>query len=163
MSEVNDKLAIIELITTYAGAIDTKDWHLYKSLFTSDAVIDYTSSGGIRGTPDEALGFLTKALVPFTMTQHLVTNHRIQVDGDRATCRSDFYNPMGRPDGKGGLVMFFVGGAYTDALRRTAEGWRFTERVEQMLWLSGDVPRGLELSSEEQAGRAGGARGDSGS
>ncbi len=149
MSELEDKLSIIELTSSYATAIDSKDWDLYASLFTSDAVIDYTSSGGIRGTKEEALAFLTKALEPFTMTQHLVTNHLVVLEGDSATCRCDFYNPMGRPDGRGGLVLFFVGGAYRDKLHRTPEGWKFTERVEKMLWLSGDVPKGLELASEQ--------------
>ena len=45
-----DRLAISDFLTTYAHAVDAKDWDLYRSLFTADAHIDYTAAGGIAGT-----------------------------------------------------------------------------------------------------------------
>ena len=36
-----DRLAISDFLTTYAHAVDTKDWELYRSCFTDDADIDY--------------------------------------------------------------------------------------------------------------------------
>jgi 3-phenylpropionate/cinnamic acid dioxygenase small subunit len=147
MSDLEDRSAIIDLATTYARAVDAKDWDLYRSVFSSDAVIDYTSSGGIRGTPKEAVDWLTDVLQPFTTTQHLVTNHHVVVDGDTATCRSDFFNPMGTPDGKDGVSVFFVGGLYVDTLRRSPNGWLITERVEQMLWVKGATVPGARTTS----------------
>jgi len=135
-----DRQAIIRLLTTYARAVDTKDWDRYETVFTPDAVIDYTSSGGIRGTRAEARAWVSEALEIFTMTQHIVTNHDITVDGDTATSYADFYNPLGRPDGEGGQALLFVGGAYRDELRRTADGWRITHRVEDMFWFTGAWP-----------------------
>jgi 3-phenylpropionate/cinnamic acid dioxygenase small subunit len=141
MTEVEDRLAIVALTTTYARAVDTKDWDLYESVFAPDAVIDYTSSGGLRGSPSEARRWLEEVLAPFTMTQHLVTNHDISVDDESATCHTDFYNPMGLDDGAGGTKVFFVGGSYSDKLRRTDGRWLITERVEHMLWSEGLNPR----------------------
>lgn len=46
-----DEQAISALLYRYARAVDTKDWALYRSVFTDDAVIDYTSAGG---SPDPA-------------------------------------------------------------------------------------------------------------
>ena len=46
--EIADRIEIDDLITRYATAVDTKDWDLYRTVFTDDAVIDYTSAGGIR-------------------------------------------------------------------------------------------------------------------
>jgi hypothetical protein len=68
------------------------------------------------------------------MTQHFVVNRHVDLDGDTATGRSYFYNPMGSPDGKGGLSLFFVGGYYNDVFRRTPDGWRIVERVEENAW-----------------------------
>lgn len=135
-----DRQAIIRLLTSYARAVDTKDWDRYERVFTPDAVIDYTSSGGIRGTRGEARAWVAEALEIFSMTQHIVTNHDISVDGDTATSYADFYNPLGRPDGAGGLTLLFVGGAYRDQLRRTGDGWRITHRVEDMFWFTGAWP-----------------------
>jgi 3-phenylpropionate/cinnamic acid dioxygenase small subunit len=141
LSELAERAAIVDLLATYALAVDTKDWDLYESVFAEDAVIDYTSSGGVRGSRQEARKWVSEALQPFTMTQHLVTNHHIDLDGDTASCRCDFFNPMGLPDSTGELKVFFVGGVYHDRLRRTAQSWLITERVEQMLWTKG-LPRG---------------------
>lgn len=140
MTDLADRLAIEDLLTTYARAVDTKDWDLYESVFSDDAVIDYTSSGGIRGSRSEVRAWVSKALELFTMTQHIVTNHHIVVDRDTATSHTDFFNPMGRPDGEGGLALLFVGGAYKDRLRRHQGRWWITDRYEEMLWFTGSWP-----------------------
>ena len=44
-----DRIEINDLLTRYAHAVDTKDWALYRTVFTADAHIDYESAGGIKG------------------------------------------------------------------------------------------------------------------
>jgi 3-phenylpropionate/cinnamic acid dioxygenase small subunit len=136
VEEVADRLEIEDLLTRYATAVDTRDWNLYKTVFTPDAFIDYTSSGGIRGGLDEVAKWMARALSIFSMSQHLVTNRDIRLEGDAATSRSYFYNPMAttRPDGSQELI--FVGGYYRDRLRRTADGWRIAERILDTAWMS---------------------------
>ena len=87
-----DRLAISDFLTTYAHAVDTKDWELYRSCFTDDADIDYTSAGGIRGTLDEIVTWMGSTMVMFDATQHLVSNEMVEIDGDTATVRAMFYN-----------------------------------------------------------------------
>ena len=48
-----DRIAAEDLLTRYATAVDRRDWEQYRSIFTADAEIDYTSAGGIAGTVDE--------------------------------------------------------------------------------------------------------------
>lgn len=50
-----DRLAIEDLLTRYASAVDRRDWGLYRSVFTDDAHIDYTSAGGIAGSLEEVV------------------------------------------------------------------------------------------------------------
>ena len=66
----------------------------------------------------------------FPMTQHLVANVEVQLDGDTAKVRAMFYNPMGVATGKN----FFCGGWYNHELVRTAEGWRSQRLVEESAW-----------------------------
>ncbi len=41
--------------------------------------------------------------------------------------------------------MFFVGGYYNDKLIRTTDGWRITERIEDLAWNYGEFPGEIEL------------------
>jgi len=132
--EISDRLEIDDLLTRYATAVDTKDWDLYASCFTADAFIDYTAAGGIKGTLAEVKKWLSEVMALFPVTQHLVGNRVIAVDGDRATSRSAFFNPMGVADGKGGVTLFFDGGYYNDKLVRDAGGWRIAERIEESVY-----------------------------
>ena len=131
LQDLADRLEIDDLLTRYATAVDTKDWDLFAACFTPDAYIDYTSAGGIKGTLSEVQRWLAQVLVAFPMTQHLVTNRAVVIDGNSATSRSGVFNPMGLPGDAGGLVLFFEGGYYNDKLVRTAAGWRIAERVEE--------------------------------
>lgn len=142
-----DRLAIDDLLTRYATAVDNQDWDLYQSCFTDDAHIDYTSSGGISGSLEDVVAWLAKVMPLFEMTQHLVTNRQVEVDGDRATARSYFFNPLGLADGKGEMTVFFDGGYYIDQLVRSDEGWKIAERIEESAYSTrihrlGNVPEG---------------------
>jgi hypothetical protein len=134
--ELADRLAIDDLLTRYAVAIDTKDWDLLATCFTPDAHLDYSAVGGAKGAYPEVAAWLAETLAMFPMTQHFVTNRHVRLDGDEARGRSYFYNPMGspRPDGADGITLFFVGGYYNDVFRRTDDGWRIVERVEENAW-----------------------------
>lgn len=136
-----DRLAIEDVLTRYAWALDSKQFDELDHVFTPDAHIDYTSSGGEAGAYPDVKAWLAKVLPHFPAYQHLVTNKQITLDGDRATSRSEFYNPMvmAKPDGTTGI--FFVGGEYHDQLARTPNGWRITDRVEKSIWTDGAVPQ----------------------
>ena len=126
-----DRQEIDDLLTRYATAVDTKDWDLYETCFTEDAFIDYESAGGIKGKRPEVRAWLEKVMVIFPMTQHVVCNRVIEIDGDKATARSVFYNPMALPGEGKAQSLFIDGGYYNDQLVRTADGWRITERIEE--------------------------------
>ena len=140
LAALADRLEIEEVLTRYAWALDSKQFDGLDDVFTADAHIDYTSSGGVKGRYPEVRAWLAEVLPRFAMSQHLVTNKRIAVDGDAATSRAYFYNPMvtAKPDGSRGV--FYVGAEYHDQLARTPQGWRITERIEKSVWTDGDVP-----------------------
>jgi 3-phenylpropionate/cinnamic acid dioxygenase small subunit len=125
-----DRIEINDLLTSYATAVDTKDWALYRTVFTPDAFIDYESAGGVKGTFDEVVAWMEATMVNFPMTQHLVANVAVQLDGDAATVRAMFYNPMKMANGKN----FFCGGWYNHQLVRTPEGWRSKQLIEESAW-----------------------------
>ena len=130
MSAIEDRLAIDDLLTQYAVAIDTRNFAALDDIFTEDATLDYSSSGAIKGTRNEVRDWFAAMLPAMDMSQHFVTNRMITVDGDEAHARSYFFNPMGL-DGK----FFYVGGYYDDRLRRTTDGWRIVARVQETAFM----------------------------
>lgn len=130
LQQLSDRLEIDDLLTRYATTLDAKDWDGWAACFTPDAHIDYTAAGGIKGTLAEVREWLASVMAGFPMTQHLVTNKVVAIDGDHATCQSALINPMGLPDGDG-MMLWIEGGYYRDRLVRTDAGWRIAERIEQ--------------------------------
>ena len=126
-----DRIAAEDLLTRYATAVDRRDWVQYRSIFTSDAEIDYSSAGGIAGTVDEIVEFLSTSLEMFEMTQHLVSNIDLKVSGDSATVTAMFNNPMRLTGGD----TWFTGGWYHHDLVRTPDGWRSRRLREESVWL----------------------------
>jgi 3-phenylpropionate/cinnamic acid dioxygenase small subunit len=125
-----DRIAIDDLLTRYATAVDTRDWDLWESCFSPDATIDYTAFGGIAGSVRTVRAWLAEVMPRFEMSQHLVVNREVTIEGDTARSRAAFFNPMAlaTPEGR---VLFFDGGYYLDRLVRTPAGWRIYERIEE--------------------------------
>lgn len=146
LAAVADRLAIDDLLTRYTMAVDDGDWDQLDTVFTPDAVIDYTSAGGIRGTRAEIKAWLAEALAPFPVRQHLICNKRVVIDGDEATVRAYFFNPMMISLGDGTSRSTPGGGYYNHRLVRTADGWRSVELIEEEVWRTG-LPTDLEIPS----------------
>jgi 3-phenylpropionate/cinnamic acid dioxygenase small subunit len=134
IQRISDELAITALLYRYARAVDTKDWGLYRSVFTEDAVIDYSSATAIVGTPDEVVESLSRGFAAIPMSMHYITNVEVlDIYSDHARVRAMFYNPMQLP---GMSELSYCGGYYHHDLIRTSEGWRSRNLREESLWFA---------------------------
>lgn len=134
LQEMSDRLEIDDLLARYSFAIDERDWDALDDIFTVDARIDYSETGGVAGSLAEIKRWLPIALERFPIFQHLVATTRLVIDGDTAAARSILFNPMVHEAGNGERRTFFIGLWYRDRLVRTADGWRISERYEEMAW-----------------------------
>lgn len=132
----SDRLAVSEVLDDYARGIDSKDWDLVVSCFTSDAILDYTAFSGPAGTPGQVVEWIAASVTNFAMTQHHITNRHITLDGDEAVCVSELFAPMGMVSGEGKMTMLFTGGAYNDRFVRTADGWKISCRTFERAWMA---------------------------
>ncbi len=126
-----DKLEIQEQLARYARGVDTQDWELWKSVFTADAVVDYSRSGIPSGSRDEVADILAAAFATIPWATHHVTNVEIDLDGDRAAVRAMFFNPMQLPGVEGSSS---TGGYYRHDFVRTPDGWKSEHLVEEPVW-----------------------------
>ena len=62
LQSVRDELDIQRVISDYAWACDNGDWALLRSLFTGDAELDYSTTGGPKGARDTVVGWLEASL-----------------------------------------------------------------------------------------------------
>lgn len=128
---MSDEADIARLLYRYARAVDTKDWALYRTVFTDDAVIDYSSAGIPPGSRDEIADLFSSAFAAIPWSMHYITNIEADVHGDTASVRAMFYNPMQLP---GMAEQSSCGGYYFHELVRTSDGWRSRHLREENLW-----------------------------
>jgi hypothetical protein len=133
--ELSDRLEIQDLITAYSYAIDFHRFDDLDAIFTPDATLDFTATGGVAGPLQEIKQWLASVLVHFGGHQHLVATSSVQVAGDAATAKTICHNPMWFADAS--VPPLFVGLWYLDVFARTGAGWRMTERVQQKGYLHG--------------------------
>ena len=131
LQTILDKFEIQELLTAYAHAIDERDIDALDDMFTPDAEIDYSATGGIKGSLSEIKPFLQTSLPMFKASQHYVTNPKITLNGDTATSKCLLFNPMVM-DRDGASHTLFIGAWYHDELVRTDTGWRITKRSQSL-------------------------------
>ncbi|MFF3838413.1 nuclear transport factor 2 family protein [Streptomyces sp. NPDC001930] len=138
LATVMDRIAVDDLITGYAAAVDDADWTAYRALFSPDGRADYRGSGGVEGPATEVADWLAETLTLFPVRQHLIVNRRVLFrgpagypeNGDTAEIRADYVNPMRFTSGED----FVCGGRYAFGAVRTADGWRLTSVVVDERW-----------------------------
>lgn len=141
LQEISDRLEIEALLARYARGVDTKDWDLWRSVFTDDATVDYSSAGAPCGTRDEVADWLEQALAAMPMMQHFISNIEAEITGDAAEVRAMFYNPMQLP---GMDEPSFCGGYYYHTLVRTPDGWRSLALHEENMWFVNPLQAALD-------------------
>lgn len=138
LQEISDRLEIQDVLIRYTRAIDTGDWDKLDTVFTPDAQIDYTESGGIQAELPAVKPWLAEMLPAFfPKRMHTLGQLDIAVDGDEASCSAYFHNPMPMDDGHGGEKIVEFGGIYHHTLVRTPDGWRSRKLHEEVVWKRG--------------------------
>ena len=121
---MSDITAIQQLLNRYTEAASRADWPTVSSCFTADAVWD-TPAGRIAGR-DAAIAKMQELVAGFDYVVQLNAPGVIDVSGDTATARS-VIRECGKLKGQDVAMEFLA--HYNDKIVRTADGWKFTERV----------------------------------
>lgn len=131
-----DQQAIIAVALRYCRALDTNDWALLADVFVPGATARL-------GGPPELIGLeaitarCRAALTPLDDSQHMVSNHEVQIEAETATHRCYLQAQHIRRNSVGG-PNYMIGGRYEDRLVRTADGWRISHRTLTVMWSDGN-------------------------
>ena len=131
-----DRAEIIDVCVRYALALDARDWPSFRSCFVPDVTAEYEGLGPIDGL-DALEEVCRQALGPLTASQHLLGNHRVELQGDeaRSTC---YLQAQHVRAGLAGGDKLIVAGTYTDRFVRRPEGWRIAHRRLDVVWTDGN-------------------------
>ncbi len=134
-----DFLAICDLCYRYAAGVDSRDWALYRAIFTDRAVFDFSSYDGQPAAElpaDDWVAGIKPLFTGLAATQHSMTNPRVTVDGDEAVLtmymQAEHILDPGDP-----TAWFTVGGYYTNQVRRVAGQWLIRSVTLTILWRRG--------------------------
>jgi hypothetical protein len=140
-SELQDRVAILELIGNLALLLDARDWNALEGLFADPVHYDRTSLfGGEPMTlrPAEVVGGYRQALGNLDAVHHLITCHVINLDGDHATCAANMQGTHVLANTSGG-PMWTVGGRHDFQLKRTPDGWKIAGLTFTVQWATGNM------------------------
>lgn len=145
VAELSDRTQINDALIRYTIAIDTGEWDRLDTVFTPDAQIDYSESGGLVGAFADVKPWLAENLPAFSMKRmHTLGQVAISFGSprDEARVTAYFHNPMLIADGRAGADpgaerLVEVGGLYHHTFVRTDAGWRSRRLHEQVVWTRG--------------------------
>jgi hypothetical protein len=140
VSRLVDERDVLDTVHRFAAGMDGRDWSAFRAMFTDEVVIDYSSYRGgepVTMPADAWVARVRRRFDTLTATQHSLSNARIEVDGDQATCHT-YVQAMhvGLLDGVQDWCL--VGGEYCDQLVRTSAGWRIRAKRLDARWTIGN-------------------------
>ena len=133
---LEDRQALVDVTIRYCWAIDGRDWTDLGSVFTEDAVVDYGFMPRVQGLP-HIQALVEKVLAPLDSSQHMVSNHQIDVEGEEVRSRCYFHAQHVRRKASGG-PNYVIAGIYRDRWSREDAGWRIAARELEVLWTEGN-------------------------
>ena len=136
---VSDRLDIIQLINHFGIAIDLRDWDTFRSLFADSVEFDYSSIGEVANTlkPEDITNTARSDLGGFQATQHVITNHLVQLQGDGANCQAHVRAIHFLPNQSGESTLE-MGGHYLAELIREGNNWKIKSWKFTVLWSRGN-------------------------
>ena len=142
-----DRAAILDVLARFAHGIDGRDWAPYRSVFTDEIDVDYTSYrlGSLaRMAADDWVDRARRLFPGLDATQHLLVNAWMQQDDQavrvQTSMRADHFL-----DGE----RYTLGGRYVHRLVAGGGTWRITAVTLAVTWEVGD--RTLLARAAEQA------------
>ena len=135
LQTLTNRMAIMDCLTRYARGVDRFDRDIVLSAYHPDAVDDH---GEFVGSPEEFVDWAFSLHEQGQIsTQHQLTNHSCEIDGDVAHTETYYiFNARNRDES-----LWIAGGRYLDRLELRAGEWKIAMRYCVVEW-SGSIAAG---------------------
>lgn len=151
--EAISKSKCIEIVGLVARAIDRCDAELLSSQFHPDATDDH---GIFKGSAKDFIAWVIPLLRTMELTQHVIGQSLIELDGDTAFGESYFtaHHEIQTPDGRMHMI---AAGRYLDRFERRQGTWKIAHREAVYDWDS-MAPSTMTYHQQAPDGMAVGSR-----
>lgn len=122
LREIIDQHEIWQVLQRYGRGLDRLDRELVRSCYFDDAIDDH---GKFIGNADSFIEWANQVSLSFASTQHAVTNHSCEIDGDDAYAET--YYLFTGISAEGPHLMST--GRYIDHFQRRNGEWRIANRI----------------------------------
>jgi hypothetical protein len=130
MQDVVDKQEIYELSCRYMRSLDRLDPDLQRSVFHTDATVDY---GFFKGTGADFVDFAQNALKDHLANHHMIGQALIDLEGDVAFGEV-YFQAFHRLVADGVEQDLFISGRYVDRYEKRDGAWKIAFRAEVNDW-----------------------------
>ncbi len=137
---LRDRAELSDILNNYAAGVDQRDWELFRSCFTEDLEADFTGvlPGNVCHGADKWVAAAARLIEPLTATQHMITNHSHDIDGNAAKSRSYVQAQHVQKRADGSEQHYLIGGYYAYDMVRTDQGWKIKKYSMTQTWCTGD-------------------------
>jgi 3-phenylpropionate/cinnamic acid dioxygenase small subunit len=116
---------VLEVLARYCRALDDRHLDALRTLFSDDCHFGF-QDGSVAESGDAAFEELARRVAEAPRHRHLVTNTAVDIEGDVAEARSDWYLIM---PAEGGPWYVHSAGTYDDRLCLQGRRWVFESRT----------------------------------
>ena len=135
-----DKLAVAECVYRYATGVDTRDWAMYRSLFTDEVEIDFSSYDPglppVTVAADDFVAGMKPLFEGLAATQHMMSNPLVELEGDNAQITM-YVRAHHVFDPEDPESYYTVGGYYRNRLARERGNWKLVRVNLNVTWRLG--------------------------
>ena len=131
LQALQDRIEIADVLYKYSSSVDSFDTEGIRNVLADDIWAQYGNGDPVEGA-DKLAGWIEQATATVIWQHHLLNVYHVNIDGDRANTVSYLTSYQVFEENPKAAVILVA--RYHDELQRTAEGWKISKRVMELLW-----------------------------
>jgi ketosteroid isomerase-like protein len=128
---LQDRTDIADVLYRYSSAVDSFDNAGVRSALADDIWAQYGNGDPVEGG-DKLAAWIAEATATVIWQHHLLNVYHITIDGDQAKTLSYLTSYQVFKENPDAAIILVA--RYHDELKRTADGWKISKRVMELLW-----------------------------
>jgi SnoaL-like domain len=131
LKALQDRIDVEEVLYKYSSTVDSFDKEGLRSCLADDIWAQYGNGEPVTDA-DTLANWISGATATCIWQHHLLNVYHVKLDGDKASTVSYLTSyQVFEEDPKAAIILV---ARYHDELRRTADGWKLSRRVMELLW-----------------------------
>jgi SnoaL-like domain len=131
LKALQDRADIEEVLYKYSSSVDAFDKDGVRSCLADDIWAKYGNGEPVTDG-DTLANWIAEATATCIWQHHLLNVYHVTIDGDQASTVSYLTSyQVFEEDPKAAIILV---ARYHDELKRTADGWRISNRIMELLW-----------------------------